>query len=218
MINIAKLYCGLAGESDDLRYRGGNSFGPVVAYNCTSRCNLRCLHCYSSSKPNQCSDELSTAQAKKLLLQLAEANCPVVLFSGGEPLLRDDLFELLAEAGRLGLRIVLSTNGTLIDSGTARQLAEVGVSYVGVSVDGEEEFHDKFRAVRGSFKAAVAGIENCKKAGIKTGLRFTITKANARQSGFVFELAALAGVRRICFYHLIRTGWAKKLDKLALTP
>jgi len=151
---------------------------------------------------------MTTAQAKQLLSELAEANCPVVLFSGGEPLLREDLFELLSQARRLGLRVVLSTNGTLIDLETATQLARVGVGYVGISVDGDEEFHDKFRAARGSFKAAVAGIENCKKAGLKTGLRFTITKANAEQIPAAFDIAASTAVRRICFYHLIRTGRA----------
>ena len=218
MINISKLYCGLAGESDYLRYSVGNSFGPVVVYSCTGRCNLKCLHCYSSSKPDRCADELSTPQAKRLLSGLAEVNCPVVLFSGGEPLLREDLFELLTEAQQLGLRTVLSTNGTLIDLATARQLARVGVSYVGISVDGNEEFHDKFRQMRGGFKAAVAGIQNCKKAGIKTGLRFTITKVNADQVPAAFDIAASNSIRRICFYHLIRSGRAKELDSQILTP
>jgi len=215
MINISKLYCGLAGDSDHLRYSANNSVGPVIAFNCTSRCNLYCLHCYSSSQANQKSEELTTAQAKQLLAQLVEVNCPVVLFSGGEPLLRGDLFELLAEAKRLGLRTVISSNGTLIDSVTAKQLTEVGVSYVGISIDGTEEFHDKFRQVAGCFKAALEGIKNCKKAGIKTGLRFTITKANAEQIPAVFDIAASSDIRRICFYHLIRAGRAEKLDSFA---
>ena len=218
MINISKLYCGLAGESDDLRYSAANSFGPVVVYNCTSRCNLHCLHCYSSSEDNRCDDELTTADAKRLFSQLAEVNCPVVLLTGGEPLLREDLFELLEQANPLGLRTVISTNGTLIDSTTANKLAEVGVSYVGVSIDGAEDFHDKFRQMTGSFKAAIAGIENCKRAGIKTGLRFTIIKANADQIPAAFNIAASAGVRRICFYHLIRMGRAKELDSQIMTP
>jgi len=209
MINISKLYCGLAGKSDDLRFGQRKSFGPVVAFNCTNRCNLNCLHCYSSSTADRSNDELSTAEAKQLLSGLAEVNCPVVLFTGGEPLLRGDLFELLAEANRLGLRTVISTNGTLVDSTMAGKLSEGDVHYVGISIDGEESFHDKFRASKGSFKAAVTGIKNCQKAGIKTGLRFTITKANAGQIPFVFELAASIGSRRICFYHLIRTGRAK---------
>jgi len=211
MINISKLYCGLSGQSDDLRYHRAGSFGPVVVYNCTERCNLRCLHCYSSSRDRSGGEELSTDQAKKMLSQLTEVNCPVVLFSGGEPLLRDDLFELLAEAKRLGLRTVISSNGTLIDATAARQLADIGVSYVGISIDGIEAFHDKFRQVPGCFKAAMKGIENCQKAGIKTGLRFTITKANAEQIPAVFDIAASNDVKRICFYHLVKAGRAKEL-------
>jgi len=211
MINISKLYCGLAGESDYLRYSKADSFGPVVVYNCTGRCNLKCLHCYSSSSSERCNDEMNTAEVKRFLSQLGEANCPVVLFSGGEPLLRDDLFELLAEAKSLGLRTVISTNGTLIDSAAAGRLAEVGVSYVGVSIDGDEKYHDRFRAAKGSFKAAISGIENCRKCGIRTGMRSTITRANIEQVPAVFDIAVSMGVRRICFYHLVQAGRAKGL-------
>ena len=211
MINISKLYCGRGGQSDALRYSAKDLSGPVVVYNCTSKCNLKCLHCYSSSQTSRGDDELNTAEAKNLLLQLAEANCPVVLFSGGEPLLREDLFELLAEANRLGLRTVISTNGTLIDSAAADRFAQAGVSYVGVSIDGDEKFHDQFRASKGSFKEALTGIENCQKAGLKTGLRFTITKQNANKIPAVFDIAASANIRRICFYHLIKAGRAKEI-------
>jgi radical SAM protein with 4Fe4S-binding SPASM domain len=212
MINISKLYCGLAGESDHLRYERQNSFGPVVAFNCTSRCNLNCLHCYSNSAPSLNGNELTTAEAKQLLHQLAEANCPVVLFTGGEPLLRNDLFDLLAEAKQLPLRTVISTNGTLIDSAIARKLTALGVSYVGISIDGDESLHDKFRQSTGCFKAALAGVENCQKAGLKTGLRFTITKQNADKISVVFDIAASANIRRICFYHLVKAGRAKNLN------
>ena len=218
MTNVSKLYCGLAGESDYLRYSQGHSLGPIVVYNCTARCNLNCMHCYSSSESSPGDSELSTAEAKRLLSELAEINCSVLLFSGGEPLLRDDLFELLAQAEQLGLRSVLSTNGTLIDLATAKRLADLGVNYAGISIDGDEEFHDKFRDSKGSFKAALAGIENCKKAGIKTGLRFTITKSNADQIPRVFDIAASAGVPRICFYHLIPAGRARDLGEQTLTP
>jgi len=218
MINISKLYCGLASKSDDLRYGQQNSFGPVVVYNCTSRCNLRCLHCYSFSEHNHCSNELTTAQAKRLLSALAEVNCPVVLFSGGEPLLRNDLFDLLAEAKQLALRTVISSNGTSIDSAAAGKLAGLGVSYVGISIDGDQSFHDAFRQSAGCFKAALAGVENCQKAGLKTGLRFTITKQNANKIPAVFDIAASANIRRICFYHLVKAGRAKKLNSQLLTP
>ncbi len=217
MINISKLYCGLAGESDHLRYSEASA-GPVVVYNCTSKCNLRCAHCYSSSGPSDSDDELTTDQAKALLRQLAEMNCPVVLFSGGEPLLRNDLFELLTEAQRLSLRTVISTNGTLIDAAAAQNLARAGVSYVGISIDGEQRFHDGFRQVKGCFNQALMGIENCRKAKMRTGLRFTITKANAGQIPTAFDIAAEAGVRRICFYHLVRSGRAKELEQQVLTP
>ncbi len=211
MINISKLYCALAGESDHLRYEGRREIGPIVVYNSTRRCNLRCLHCYSSSDGCNAGDELSTDQAKSMLSQLPEANVPVALFSGGEPMLRGDLFELLAEAKKLNLRTVISTNGTLIDKPTADKLAATGLSYAGISLDGPEPFHDQFRQKQGSFKAALAGMENCRKAGVKTGLRFTITKKNAKYVEEVFDIAAEAGIRRICFYHLIRTGRAEQL-------
>jgi len=215
MINISKLYCGLAGQSDKLRYSRDDTAGPVVVFNCTNRCNLRCLHCYSFSDSTCTESQLTTADAKRLLEQLAEINCPVVLFSGGEPCLREDLFELLTEARRLNLRAVLSTNGTLIDSAVATKLADVGVSYVGVSIDGPEDFHDEFRKVKGCFKAAVTGIRNCQAVGLRTGLRFTITKANGQYVPFIFELAAEINVRRVCFYHLIRSGRAAELTEPA---
>jgi len=218
MINVSKLYCGLAGQSDDLRYNRRDSLGPVVVFNCTPQCNLRCLHCYSASDSTCPRDnEIITAEAKKLLSEFAEMRCPVVLFSGGEPLLRKDLFELLAEANQLGLRTVLSTNGTLIDGRTAEKLAEAGTSYVGISIDGNEQFHDIFRQSKGSFRAAIDAFESCRKAGLRTGLRFTIIKANASQIPAVFDIAAENGIRRLCFYHLIRTGRAKDLDDQILS-
>ena len=212
MINVSKLYCGLAGQSDHLRYQRGESVGPVVVYNCTSRCNLRCLHCYAASDSARRDAELSTAQAKKLLAGLVETNAPVVLFSGGEPLLRHDLFELLAEAKRIRLRTVISTNGTLIDSNTAKKIAEANVSYVGISIDGPEEFHNRFRQTSGCFKATMTGFENCRKANLRMGLRFTITNTNKEQVPAVFDICKDNGIRRVCFYHLIRSGRAKDIE------
>ncbi len=217
MINISKLYCGLSGQSDDLRYSRSDSLGPVVVYNCTARCNLKCLHCYSASEISRRDCELTTSQAKKFLAELVEVNVPVVLFSGGEPLLRPDLFELLAEAKGLGLRTVLSTNGTLIDAAVTEKLALADVSYVGISIDGSESFHDRFRQANGCFEAAMAGFQNCRDAGLRTGLRFTITKSNHTQIPVVFDIAAENNIRRICFYHLVRSGRAENLDTEVLT-
>ena len=213
MINISKLYCGLSGESDDLRYDRPKDFGPIVVYNCTPRCNLRCLHCYSASDPTCSQAQLSPEQSQTFIAQLPEANVPVLLFSGGEPLLRKDLPELMAQGRDLGLRIVISTNGTLITPGVAKKLAETGLSYVGISLDGPEPFHDKFRQVEGSFKAALRGMDNCREAGLRTGLRFTITRSNAEQVPAVFDIAVEAGIRRICFYHLISSGRAKEMGE-----
>jgi radical SAM protein with 4Fe4S-binding SPASM domain len=217
MINVSKLYSGLAGQSDHLRYDKSGSLGPVVVYNCTARCNLRCLHCYSASDSARRDAELTTAQAKKLLADLVEVNAPVVLFSGGEPLLREDLFELLAEAKQLGLRTVLSTNGTLIDEPAAAKFKSAGVSYVGISIDGTEPFHNRFRQNTGAFQATIKGVRNCQKTNIRTGLRFTITKSNASQIPAVFDVAAEHGIRRLCFYHLIRSGRATKIENEILS-
>jgi len=213
MINISKLYCNLVSESDDLRYNRPTAFGPIVVYNCTARCNLRCLHCYSSSDPSCVREQLTTEQARQLLSQLPDANAPVVLFSGGEPLLREDLFELMAEARRLELRTVISTNGTLITPEVAGRLAELELSYAGISLDGQEPFHDEFRQVKGSFRMALRGMENCRTAGLRTGLRFTITKANATQVPAIFDIAVDTGIRRICFYHLVSSGRATDLNE-----
>jgi radical SAM protein with 4Fe4S-binding SPASM domain len=161
---------------------------------------------------------MTTAEARKLLAELVEINCPVVLFSGGEPILRGDLFELLAEAKRLGLRTVLSTNGTLIDGGIASKLADSAVGYVGISIDGPEEFHNRFRQTSGCFRAAMTGFENCRKAGLRTGLRFTVTCANRGQVPEVFDICAKNGIRRLCFYHLIRSGRAAEIGGEILTP
>jgi len=217
MINISKLYCGLAGQSDHLRYGNRDSLGPIVVYNCTSRCNLRCLHCYAASDSTRRDIELSTAQAKKLLNDVLEVNAPVVLFSGGEPLLRPDLFELMAEAKRIGLRSVISTNGTLINAETAKKLADANVSYVGISIDGPEEFHDQFRQTSGCFKATMTGFENCKKADLRMGLRFTISNSNKEQVPAIFDICRDNGIRRVCFYHLIRSGRGKDIESQAVS-
>jgi Fe-coproporphyrin III synthase len=217
MINISKLYSGLAGQSDRLRYNRQGDHKPIVVYNCTARCNLRCVHCYSSSDKNCSGIELTTVQSLALLQSIAEYKCPVVLFSGGEPLLRKDLFELMQEAVRLRLRTVISTNGTLIDTDVAKRFADIGVSYVGISLDGPQNVHDVFRAKKGSFAATLKGIANCNEAGVKAGLRFTMTQQNHKYIDDVFDIAKNAGVRRICFYHLVRIGRAKELWEQALT-
>jgi radical SAM protein with 4Fe4S-binding SPASM domain len=212
MINVSKLYCGRAGQSDTLRYPGRRDTKPILVFNCTARCNLKCVHCYSSSDSSRKESELTTLQARMLIDQAADFGCPVLLFSGGEPLLRKDLFDLIAYAGQKGLRTVLSTNGTLITEQAADKLAALNLSYAGISLDGPQSLHDRFRGIEGSFAATMKGIENCRRAQIRTGLRFTMTCGNMDQIPEVFRIALDAGIGRICFYHLIRTGRAEHLS------
>ena len=223
MIGISKLYCGTVEPSDVLRYGPASKklpshmlqFSadkkPVVVWNCTRRCNLRCVHCYAQSADEEYGGEMTTAEGLALLEDLAEFGSPVVFFSGGEPLMRKDILELAGQAVKLGLRAVISTNGTLIDEKRAEQLREIGLSYVGVSLDGMRQTNDKFRGVKGAFDKALTGIRNCRKAGIKVGLRFTINKRNVAEVADIFSLLRDENIPRVCFYHLVYTGRGRAL-------
>ena len=223
MIGISKLYCGTVEPSDALRY--GRDSGklpshllqfskdkkPVVVWNVGQRCNLKCVHCYSQSKDIEYPGELNTKEAKAMLDGLAEYGAPVILFSGGEPLMREDLMELITYARDKGLRAVISTNGTLITEEKAEELKKFGLSYVGISLDGLKETNDKFRGIEGAFDDALQGIRNCLKLGIKVGLRFTINKRNAQDIPGIFELIEKEKIPRVCFYHLVYSGRGSRL-------
>ena len=225
MIGISKLYCGTVEPSDALRYGRMSSrlpshllqFSkdkrPVVVWNITRRCNLKCVHCYAHAKDLSFKNELSTKEGKILLDDLSQFNVPVILFSGGEPTIRKDLPELAAYAVSKGMRAVISTNGTLISQKMARILKDIGLSYVGISIDGMEETNDRFRGVKGAFNAALEGIKNCKDAGIKVGLRFTINKFNADEIPKIFNLLEDMEIPRACFYHLVYAGRGTNLIK-----
>ena len=223
MIGISKLYCGTVEPSDALRY--GRQSGslpshllqfsedkkPVVVWNMTQRCNLKCVHCYAHAKDRAFEGELTTDQGKALIDDLAAFGSPVILFSGGEPTLHPDLPELARHAVGRGMRAVISTNGTLITAEMARTLKEIGLSYVGISLDGMEPIHDRFRAVKGAFQAALEGIRNTQKAGIKVGLRFTINRFNYQDIPGIFDLLEEMDIPRVCFYHLVYAGRGSKL-------
>lgn len=213
MISISKLLCNLDAEGDGLRYDAAcesskpqitenKQHRPVVVWNLTKQCNLYCSHCYAAADTETAEGELTTEEGKRLLDDLAEYSVPVVLFSGGEPLVRDDLLELIRYADANGIRPVLSTNGTLITTEIAQDLREAGLKYAGISVDGLPERNDAFRGQDGAFDAAVRGIRACLDAGLKTGLRYTITKQNAADLSGVVDLLHDEGVNRFCFYHL----------------
>ncbi len=218
MIGISKLYCGTVEPSDALRYgrmsktlpshllQFSKDKRPVVVWNVTRGCNLRCVHCYAHATGAATPDELTTAEGKRLIDDLAAYGAPVLLFSGGEPLVRKDLPELADYAVQKGMRAVISTNGTLITAELAKTLKKIGLSYVGISLDGMRSVNDKFRGVPGAFDKAMEGIDNCKRAGIKVGLRFTISRANVAEVPRIFDLLEEKDIPRVCFYHLVYAG------------
>ncbi|MBI5248625.1 MAG: 12,18-didecarboxysiroheme deacetylase [Desulfomonile tiedjei] len=223
MIGISKLYCGAVEASDPLRYgrRSGDlpshllQFSadkkPVVVWNVTRRCNLKCVHCYSHSEDKNYGGELSNKEGKALIEDLSEFGSPVILFSGGEPLIRPDILELIQYAVQMGRRAVVSTNGTLITERVATKLQEIGLSYVGISLDGLENVHDAFRGFEGTFKRVMTAIKNCQSVGLKVGLRFTINKRNYQDIPGIFDLVEERNIPRICFYHLVYAGRGTEL-------
>ncbi len=206
MLNISRVYCGRKGQGDHLRYEEGVHKRPVVVWNITRRCNLKCIHCYSDSENKEYPGEITTEEAKDVINDLADFKVPVLLFSGGEPLLRKDIFELAELASRKGIRVVLSTNGTLITEYIAKKIKEYGISYVGVSLDGIGETHDKLRGIKGAFENTSRGIRNLMNVGVRVGVRFTITKYNYRSIPEIFDFVEREGISRLCFYHLVYTG------------
>jgi len=229
MISVSKLLCGLDAESDGLRYDAAadskkpqitddKQRRPVVVWNTTKRCNLYCEHCYAAADREGAPNELSTAEGKALIDDLAEFGVPVLLFSGGEPLVREDLPELVSHADDAGIRPVLSTNGTLLTRENARELKAAGLEYAGVSVDGLPERNDRIRGAEGAFDAAVRGIEACLDVGLKTGLRYTITEHNVDDLAGVVDLLVDVGVDRFCFYHLDYGGRGAEIADVDLSP
>lgn len=215
MIGVSKLLCDTENFGDSLRYAKGvhgqrhgaaNGMGPVVAWNITRTCNLKCAHCYSSSDSNKYDGELTTAEAKKFIDDCADFKVPVLLMSGGEPLIRPDVFELVKYAKERGIRATFSTNGTLIDEKMAQDIKDLEVGYVGISLDGLGEANDKFRGKTGAFEKALQGIRNCMAVGQRVGLRFTINRHNIHDLENIFKLIKEEQIPRVCFYHLVYSG------------
>jgi radical SAM protein with 4Fe4S-binding SPASM domain len=218
MVDISKLLCGQDMPGDQLRYSASSHRRPVVVWNTTRRCNLHCVHCYASAGETASPDELTTAEGRALIDDLASYGAPVLLFSGGEPTMREDLLELMSLATSRGLRAVISTNGTLITPEMARDMKGAGVVYVGVSLDGLGEAHDRFRGKKGAFEEALRGLANARRAGLKTGIRFTITRFNNSFVPDIFRLLEEEGIDRLCFYHLVYAGRGSQLISWDLTP
>ncbi len=218
MIGISKLYCGTVEPSDALRYgrrtkelpahllQFSEDKKPVVVWNVTRRCNLSCVHCYAHADASAQEREMDYEQGLNLLKDLSDYGVPVVLFSGGEPLVRKEVLRWAGFAVDKGMRAVISTNGTLITERIARELKNIGISYVGVSLDGLASINDRFRGKDGAFNDAIKGIKNSQDAGLKVGLRFTINKMNYREIPGIFQLIEELDIQRVCFYHLVYAG------------
>jgi heme d1 biosynthesis radical SAM protein NirJ len=180
--------------------------GPVVIWNLVRRCNLCCEHCYSISADIDFPGELTTEQVYRTMDDLRRFGVPVLILSGGEPLLRPDLFDIAARAKSQGFYVGLSTNGTLIDDATARRIAATGFDYVGISLDGTEATHDRFRRMQGGYRAALGGMRRCRDLGIKVGLRFTLTERNAPELPAMLELLDAERIDKFYLSHLNYAG------------
>lgn len=183
-------------------------YRPVVFWNLTDRCNLSCTHCYSKSGPGRTSEgELPTAEALKVIDDLADMGVPIILFTGGEPLLREDIWELARHAGKRCLKMALSTNGTLITPDIAWRIKESGIEYAGISLDGARaETHDRFRNTPGAFEQTIKAFAACREAGLRCGVRVTLTKENCHELEALVDLSISLGASRFCLYWLVPTG------------
>jgi len=184
--------------------------GPVVIWNLIRRCNLQCKHCYSTSLDIDFKDELTTQQIKATIDDLNVAHVPVIILSGGEPLLRPDIFEITAYAKAKGFYVALSTNGTLINEDNIEQIKAADYQYVGISIDGLEAFHDEFRRQKGSFKTSMHAIKLCKAAGIKVGMRLCLTRDNFKDLPAMLDLMEEYHVDKFYLSHLNYSGRGKR--------
>ncbi|MEA2094303.1 MAG: radical SAM protein, partial [Pseudomonadota bacterium] len=183
-----------------------NPPGPVVIWNLIRRCNLTCKHCYSISADTDFKGELSTVEVFGVMDDLKAFGVPVLILSGGEPLLRPDIFAISQRARDMGFYVGLSTNGTLIDEGNIDAIAAMNYDYVGISIDGMQQTHDKFRRKEGAYELSMRGIRLCRDRGIKVGLRFTMTQDNARELPDMLQLMDDEGIDKFYLSHLNYAG------------
>ena len=226
MINITRLWTGAEQPADHLRYgiRSAEVCAPatsrvrkpIVVWNITRTCNLRCVHCYADSHAQLYPGELDWEQCCAVIDDLADYQVSALLLSGGEPLLHPHLSDILERATRRGIKVTISTNGTRITPEWAARFKEWGVAYVGISLDGIGSVHDRFRGVEGAFKAAINGFKCCEEVGQKTGLRLTLTRNNVQSMEDILGFIERENIPRVCFYHLVPTG--RGVDVASLHP
>lgn len=187
--------------------------GPVVIWNLVRRCNLACKHCYSISADIDFPNELTTDEIYAVMEDLKQFRVPVLILSGGEPLLRPDIFEISQRAREMGFYVALSTNGTLIDEKNIGRIASAGYDYLGISIDGMRETHDRFRQKEGAFEASMHAIRLCIQAGIKVGMRFSITQESAAELPLLLELMEHEKIDKFYLSHLNYGGRGKRHSK-----
>jgi len=221
MINLTKLWTGAAQPADGLRYghgsdahRAADTRKPITVWNITRTCNLRCVHCYSDSNAARYPGELTWKEMETVVADLAEYGVPSLLLSGGEPMIHSRFFDLVDKASQAGLKLTISTNGTLITEEKAALLKAAEVAYVGISLDGIGRIHDEFRRKEGAFDAAVRGFKNCHAVGQKTGLRLTLTRHNVENIDRILDFIEEQEIQRVCFYHLVPAGRGSELQVL----
>ena len=184
--------------------------GPVVIWNLIRRCNLKCKHCYAISGDVDFAGELSRDEIYNVMDDLKGFGVPVLILSGGEPLLRPDIFEISKRAKNLGFYVGLSTNGVLIDEQNIEKIAEIGYDYVGISLDGIGATHDAFRGMDGAFDASMRGIKLCQTRNIRVGARFTMTMDNCDELPAMIKLVEDEDIDKFYFSHLVYAGRGNK--------
>lgn len=187
--------------------------GPVVIWNLIRRCNLTCKHCYSISADTDFKGELTTEEVHRVMDDLKDFRVPVLILSGGEPLLRPDIYDISKRAKAMGFYVGLSTNGTLIDESNIGKIAEVGYDYVGISLDGIKQTHDTFRQLQGAFDASLNAVRLCKEHGIKVGIRFTLTQDNYSELPQLLDLMDEHDIDKFYLSHLNYAGRGNKNRK-----
>lgn len=190
----------------------------LVAWEVTRNCNLSCVHCRAAATCGPYTGELDTPSAFKLLDEIARAGSPIVILTGGEPLLREDIFDIAAYGTKKGLRMVMAPNGTLITEASAQKMVETGIQRISISLDGATaERHDRFRGVEGAFSGALSGIEHAKAAGLEFQINTTVTQANLNDIEKIHRLAEKLGAVAHHIFLLVPTGRGKYIIDQEIT-
>lgn len=188
--------------------------GTILIWNLTNRCNLYCAHCYSSaSTPGD--GELSIDEVGRLVPQLSGAGVRFAILSGGEPLVREDLFDIAAALRENGIRTYLSTNGLLVDVQNVERIRD-NFDYAGISIDGTPEVHDGFRGKMGAYRESLKALRLCMERGLKVGLRFTLAPMTLSSLPFIFDLVEKEGIPKIYVSHLVYSGRGRRLSDLEM--